>query len=126
MWLDGKVVTMAYHTNGVETKLGRVKLEKGKQYALKVDYQPEPGSKAEGQLVWSKVDRKPSPEAAAAAKEADVVVAVVGITSELEGEERPVSEEGFFGGDRTSLDLPKPEQDLLGALPLQASRWWWC
>jgi beta-glucosidase len=25
----------------------------------------------------------------------------------------PVSEEGFKGGDRTSLDLPKPEQDLL-------------
>ncbi len=42
-----------------------------------------------------------------------MVVAVVGITSELEGEEMPVSEEGFKGGDRTSLDLPKPEQDLL-------------
>jgi beta-glucosidase len=41
------------------------------------------------------------------------VVAVVGITSELEGEEMLVSEDGFKGGDRTSLDLPKPEQDLL-------------
>ena len=38
-----------------------------------------------------------SPEALAAAKDADVVVAVVGITSELEGEEMPVSEEGFLG-----------------------------
>src|ERR1700744_2992688 len=49
----------------------------------------------------------------AGAKQADVVVAVVGITSQLEGEEMPVSEEGFLGGDRTSLDLPKPEQALL-------------
>jgi beta-glucosidase len=44
------------------------------------------------------------------------VVAVVGITSELEGEEMQVSEEGFKGGDRTSLDLPKPEEDLLEAV----------
>src|SRR5208282_514123 len=54
--------------------------------------------------------------AIAAAKAADVVVVVVGITSELEGEEMPISEEGFVGGDRTSLDLPKPEQDLLEAM----------
>jgi beta-glucosidase len=68
------------------------------------------------QLIWSKYERTPSPEAVAAAKNADVVVAVVGITSELEGEEMPVSEEGFKGGDRTNLDLPKPEHDLLEAV----------
>ena len=45
-----------------------------------------------------------------------MVIAVVGITSELEGEEMQVSEEGFKGGDRTSLDLPKPEQALLEAV----------
>jgi beta-glucosidase len=41
---------------------------------------------------------------------------VLGITSELEGEEMPVSEEGFKGGDRTSIDLPKPEEELLEAV----------
>jgi beta-glucosidase len=56
------------------------------------------------------------PEAIAAAKDADVVVAVVGITSELEGEEMPVHEDGFRGGDRTSIDLPAPEEDLLKAV----------
>ncbi|WP_433973684.1 glycoside hydrolase family 3 C-terminal domain-containing protein [Tunturiibacter lichenicola] len=114
--LDGKVVTMAFITNGVETKLGRVHLEQGKAYALKVEYPLPQGSGTAPQLVWSKVDLKPSPEAVAAAKNADVVVAVVGITSELEGEEMPVNEDGFKGGDRTSLDLPKPEQDLLEAV----------
>ncbi len=54
--------------------------------------------------------------AKSAAKNADVVIAVVGITSELEGEEMQVNEPGFKGGDRTSLDLPKPEQDLLEAV----------
>jgi beta-glucosidase len=51
-----------------------------------------------------------------AAKKADVVVAVVGITSELEGEEMPVDEPGFKGGDRTSIDLPQAEQELVEAL----------
>ena len=55
-----------------------------------------------------------------------MVVAVVGITSELEGEEMQVNEPGFKGGDRTSLDLPEPEEDLLEAVAAAASRWWWC
>ena len=45
-----------------------------------------------------------------------MVIAVLGITSELEGEEMQVSEAGFKGGDRISIDLPKPEEDMLQAL----------
>jgi beta-glucosidase len=67
-------------------------------------------------LIWGKTPRTVDPAAIEAAKKADVVVTVVGITSELEGEEMPVNEPGFIGGDRTSIDLPKPEQDLLEAL----------
>jgi beta-glucosidase len=40
----------------------------------------------------------------------------VGITSQLEGEEMDVKVPGFSGGDRTSLDLPKDEEDLLKAV----------
>jgi beta-glucosidase len=54
-----------------------------------------------------------APEAMESAKNADVVVVVLGITSDLEGEEMPVSEEGFKGGDRISIDLPRPEENLL-------------
>jgi beta-glucosidase len=114
--LDGKLVTMAWQTDGVETKLGRVHFEKGKTYALKVEYAQGRAPSPSARLVWSKVDLRPSPEAVAAAKDADVVVAVVGITSELEGEEMPVDQEGFKGGDRTSLDLPRPERELLEAV----------
>ncbi len=66
--------------------------------------------------MWSKVDMTPQPDAIATAKKDDVIVAVVGITSRLEGEEMKVNEPGFMGGDRTSIDLPKPEEDLLEAL----------
>ena len=49
-------------------------------------------------------------------RRADVVVAVVGITSRLEGEEMKVDQPGFAGGDRTNLDMPKQEEDLVQAL----------
>ena len=113
--VDNKEILSAWMPGRVESKLGKVYLEKGKPYALKVDYAQIKGDPAL-RLIWAPYDLTPSPEAAAAAKDADVVVAVVGITSELEGEEMPVNEEGFKGGDRTSLDLPKPEEDLLKSL----------
>jgi len=114
--LDGKEVGRANHDGGVEPKLSRLQLEKGKPYQIRVVYRQGQNSAAAAQLVWSKVDSESSIEAVAAAKDADVVVAVVGITSELEGEEMKVDEPGFNGGDRTSLDLPKPEEELLEAV----------
>jgi beta-glucosidase len=116
MSLDGKEVTMDYQGGGTDAKVGRVHLEQGKGYALTVDYSQMQNPNAIAQLVWSKVDFAPQKEAIEAAKNADVVVAVVGITSELEGEEMQVNEEGFKGGDRTSINLPKAEEELLQAL----------
>jgi beta-glucosidase len=58
-------------------------------------------------------------QAVAAAKQADVVIATVGITAALEGEEMGGGRalpEGFKGGDRTIIDLPKDEQSLLEAV----------
>ena len=111
--LDGKSLAKANHDGGAEPKLSRVHLEKGKPYHVLVTHTQGQNSAAAARLVWSKSDLKPQPEAVAAARNADVVVAVVGITSELEGEEMDVHEEGFKGGDRTSINLPKPEQQLL-------------
>jgi beta-glucosidase len=114
--VDGKPVAQEFMMTGMQAKVGRVHLEKGKKVAIKIGYaRTEPGP-VRLELIWSESDRRPSSEALSAARNADVVVAVLGITSELEGEEMPVREEGFKGGDRTSLDLPKPEQDLLQAV----------
>lgn len=81
---------------------------------MKIEYLP--GRKRGVKLVWTRLSPDPLGDAVAAAREADVVVAVVGITSNLEGEEMEVAVPGFQGGDRTSLDLPKPEEDLLKAV----------
>jgi beta-glucosidase len=97
----------------VETITGKVHLEAGKPHALRVEFQRTGKTPLHLKLMWGRIDQSVDPAVEMAAKDADVVVAVVGITSQLEGEEMNVSEPGFLGGDRTSLDLPQPEEDLL-------------
>ena len=46
----------------------------------------------------------------------DKVIFVGGISPALEGEEMPVNIEGFKGGDRTNIELPKVQRDFLKAL----------
>lgn len=96
--------------------LGRVHLEKGEPLKLTVSYEHQGEGAPSAQVIWAPVDEFPDPAAVKAAQQADVVVAVVGITSALEGEEMPVSEPGFQGGDRTSLDIPAPEEALVRAV----------
>ncbi|HWT02494.1 MAG TPA: glycoside hydrolase family 3 C-terminal domain-containing protein [Pyrinomonadaceae bacterium] len=55
-------------------------------------------------------------EAVAAARAADAVVLVLGIAPSLEGEEMKVEVKGFRGGDRTRLELPEAQEDLLKAV----------
>jgi len=116
VFLDGKLVTIANYPHGVETVTGKAHLEAGKPYKLEVEYQRTANAAPHLRLMWGKMDRGVDPAVVAGAQNADVVVAVVGITSELEGEEMNVNEPGFKGGDRTSLDLPEPEEKLLEAL----------
>ncbi len=72
-----------------------------------------PGARPHARLVWARISDRPDPAALAAAKRADVVIAVVGIDSDLESEQSPVDQPGFFGGDRTNLKMPAPEAALV-------------
>jgi beta-glucosidase len=69
--------------------------------------------------MWNSSDQ-PNAEmltkAIEAADSADVVVYVGGISPQLEGEEMPVNFDGFAGGDRTRIELPSVQTDLLKAL----------
>jgi beta-glucosidase len=115
--VDGKPLAMEYlDSEHAQAKAGHLRLEQGKNAAVRVRYELNEKGPVEAQLFWAKYDPRPSPEAVTAAKNADVVLAVLGITSDLEGENMPVNEEGFKGGDRTSIDLPKPEEELLEAV----------
>ena len=115
--VDGKPIATAFGggTRGLSSGVGRVHLEKGHKVALEISYGTR-NSKPHAELIWARYNGAPSQEAITAAKNADAVIAVVGITSQLEGEEMPVSEPGFLGGDRTSIDLPAPEEELVEAV----------
>jgi beta-glucosidase len=108
--VEDKVVAEGWGNN---IHLGQIHLEKGHPVKLDVSYGRFDEGKHEAQLIWAAVNNVPDPAAVTAAKNADVIVAVVGITSRLEGEEMPVDQPGFSGGDRTTLDLPKAEEDLV-------------
>jgi beta-glucosidase len=94
----------------------RVPLEGGRKYALRVEYR-QPGAGGTVQLGWIPPAGPALAEAVTLAKESDVAIVFVGLSSELEGEEmRAVDIPGFKGGDRTSLDLPEPQENLVQAV----------
>src|SRR5205814_4969909 len=103
--VDDKLVTQGWCN---QTHMGQVHLEKGRPAKLELSYSRLGEGKPEAQLIWALVNNAPDPAAVAAARNADVVVAVIGITSRLESEEMPLDQPGFSGGDRTNLEMPKP------------------
>ncbi|HEU4833248.1 MAG TPA: glycoside hydrolase family 3 C-terminal domain-containing protein [Pyrinomonadaceae bacterium] len=72
-----------------------------------------PGSTRAGE---SPLSERMIEEAVKAAQESEVSVLVLGLSARLEGEEMPVTIEGFRGGDRTDISLPKPQEALLKAV----------
>jgi beta-glucosidase len=129
LWVDGKKLIDDWKENGGASRPARrftLHMEMGKPQTIKLEYlrlqspaKLEFGRRLSSmmQLAWKRDGGETVQDAMAAVKAADVVVAVVGITAEVEGEE--MSNEGlppgFSGGDRTSLDLPKMEEDLIEA-----------
>ena len=87
----------------------------GQHYRIQIDYVQETGY---GSLNFD-IRRKATPtrqQLLAEIGQAETVVFVGGISPSLEGEEMKVSEPGFKGGDRTSIELPEAQRSLLAML----------
>ncbi|WP_260923263.1 glycoside hydrolase family 3 C-terminal domain-containing protein [Novosphingobium sp. 9] len=67
-------------------------------------------------LMWLPPEGALEAGALSAAKQADAVVAVLGLSPDLEGEALQVQVPGFVGGDRSEIELPEPQANLLKAL----------
>lgn len=98
-----------------------IALEKGKQYELVGELRVasthwanaiEPSAT----LSWVESTFDYRREALDAAAKADVVIFCGGISADLEGEEMPLEIDGFSHGDRTHINLPKVQEDLLKEL----------
>jgi beta-glucosidase len=96
-----------------------VALEAGKHYPITVEMADRFGV-MNVELQWSRRGRDHAAKAVAdaveAARKADVAVLFLGLSPRLEGEEMRVHVEGFSGGDRLTIDLPKVQEDLLRAV----------
>lgn len=101
------------HHNGQRSKA--VELQGGRLYKLVFEYTNR-GPAPEVQLLWAMPGVDMLAEALDAARHADVVVVVLGMSEDIEGEEMPVHVKGFDGGDRTDLALPDAQEKLLRAV----------
>jgi beta-glucosidase len=109
-WLDDQLIGESWYGDTGKTRLKELHLEAGHPYAIKIECSQE-GGPGLSKLVWHEPgDRK---DYLGVAKQADLIVAVLGLAGELEGEEMPIKIEGFSGGDRTSLNLPAAQEQVL-------------
>jgi beta-glucosidase len=113
LFLDGKKIVDDWVPHGERTMTTLVHLQAGRAYPIRMEYFHH-SWESTAHLLW--LPPNLVQEAADAARKADVVIAVVGLTPQLEGEESDNSDPGFFGGDRLDLDLPRPQEQLLEAL----------
>ncbi|HVO11783.1 MAG TPA: glycoside hydrolase family 3 C-terminal domain-containing protein [Vicinamibacteria bacterium] len=112
VYLDDKLVADA---TGPDRTQAPVRFDDTKPHAIRLEYLH--GTAAAGiDLLWQPPAAPLLAEAVTVAKRADVVVAFVGLSPQLEGEEMPVKLEGFAGGDRIEIRLPKVQRELLQAL----------
>ncbi len=116
MFIDGKpfIEDWSEHQEAT-TKSNHIKLEKGKSYDFKVEFFQSTGFPRLS-IQWDIYNTDHFKNAVELAKSSDAVIFVGGITAQLEGEEMRVSYDGFSGGDRTKISLPKVQEDLIKAL----------
>lgn len=92
------------------------KVESGKKYKIEIHYAQMNNWQANIEFNFGKEVDVDYTELIEELKGIDVVVFVGGISSQLEGEEMPVSYPGFKGGDRTDIELPAVQRNFLKVL----------
>ena len=93
-----------------------IQAEKGKSYNIEVRFQFVKTWNANLKINVAKERTIDYQQIIAQLKGIDKVIFVGGISAALEGEEMPVNIDGFKGGDRTHIELPKVQRDFLKAL----------
>jgi len=93
-----------------------IQAEKGKSYNIEVRFSHVPTYNANLAINIAKEYPIDYQAVINQLKGVDKVIFVGGISAALEGEEMPVDIDGFKGGDRTHIELPKVQRDFLKAL----------
>jgi beta-glucosidase len=122
VWIDGKLIaTNSATVNGNASS----RCSSGYDYSfpdtaehsIRIEYAHADKFNAAGIIFqWAAPADAQRQQAVKAAQDSDLVLAFVGLSPDLEGEEMPVHVNGFDGGDRTSIELPQTQEQLLEAL----------
>lgn len=115
VWLEGEKI-LSHNTEHHAFHQEKEKyLEAGKKYKFVYEYKNWHGD-GDAKFLWSVPEPDMLKKAVETAGKADVVVLALGLSQRLEGEEMPIKVDGFSGGDRTHLNLPKTQEELMNAI----------
>ena len=112
---NGDTLLNRWNRHGVREQTIERHVKAGEQYTIEVDYKQSVGMAFISFDIAQRVDTQIK-DILNEVKDADVVVFVGGISPRLEGEEMKVSEEGFKGGDRISIELPRVQREMIANL----------
>ncbi len=98
-----------------------MKVEKGKAYDIQIDFEYFSGD-AQLNFDLGFKEEVNVAQMTGRVKDADIVIFVGGISPSLEGEEMGVNLPGFRGGDRTDIELPAIQRELIKALKAKGKK----
>ncbi len=115
LFIDGLLHVEDIANRRTKTVTKEISLEAGRVYDIRFEYSENANHYAAAKLLWAPPSgaRMLHDDAVSKARQADVIVMVLGISPSVEGEEMEVKLEGFRGGDRTDISLPKAQEELL-------------
>ena len=113
--VDGQTIIEELNNRRTRSINKEITFEVGRSYDIRLEYFENGNQYSAAKLNWAPPsgDRQLKTDALEKSRQADAIVMVMGITPSVEGEEMDVKVEGFRGGDRTDIVLPKPQEELI-------------
>ncbi|MCM5529226.1 glycoside hydrolase family 3 C-terminal domain-containing protein [Parasegetibacter sp. NRK P23] len=115
LFVNGKKVIDAWTRNRWGARTYALDAKKDSSYKITLEYW-QGDDQANVSLRTGNFKKTDHKALAARLAQADVIIFAGGISPQLEGEEMPVNDPGFDGGDRTTIQLPVVQTELLKAL----------
>ena len=116
LYVDGKLLFDNWRNRKNKSFSSNLVLKASEEYEVIIEYRRNHIWHSGIQLAWSTPESSSIEKLIEKVSQSDAIVFVGGISADFEGEEMEVEVDGFEGGDRTHLKLPKVQIDLLKEL----------
>jgi len=116
LYVDDELLISGKSADDKHLKPRELSFKKGQEYRISLEYSNVNQWVASVQLMWNLEEVQGEQYMMDVVAHSDMVVYIGGISARLEGEQMPIEIEGFHKGDRTNLQLPKAQKELLKKL----------